>query len=111
MVFSADSVAIEATKNGALPAALLTELCSTLSMQPGMLLAEGPFPVSDAVQTLSNDRFSSVCQCPAYSTPFIWAAWYITRLLVKLKPKGVIFLFFSSVCQSSAAKPAFTYTT
>ena len=25
----------------------------------------------------------------------LWAAWYITRLLVKLTPKGVVFLFFS----------------
>ena len=23
--------------------------------------------------------------------PFIWAAWYITRLLVELTPKGVVF--------------------
>ena len=23
-----------------------------------------------------------------------WAAWYITRLLIKLTPKGVVFLFY-----------------
>ena len=25
--------------------------------------------------------------------PFIWAAWYITRLLFKFTPKGVVFSF------------------
>ena len=41
--------------------------------------------------------------CPAGDEgeqAIIWAAWYITRLLVKLTPKGVVFAFLSKPFRS-----------
>ena len=63
--------------------------CAASQLIPGVVLCSRPAGWLLCVLPLPYLRlFLSLCCVP-------WAAWYSTWLLIKLAPKGVVFVFFS----------------
>ena len=66
-------------------------------IEPNRCTSEDELVVVHTAQQCGNAArrvlLSQFNRCTAVMA--FWAAWYITRLLVKLTPKGVVFLLFS----------------